>query len=182
MAVAGAARGLPMHVTKAASDANADQQRRFAARVAAAVGGLEGKSIGLLGLAFKAGTDDVRDSPALGVARLLIAGGACVRAFDPEAAHNAIREVPGLELVDRAEDVAEGADAVVVATEWPAFQSIAWTEMRDRMRSPIVLDGRRLLDPEAMTARGFRYEAVGSGARDPMVLPRDPTFSAPEGR
>jgi UDPglucose 6-dehydrogenase len=182
MAVAGAARGLPMHVTKAASDANADQQRRFAARVAAAVGGLDGRTIGLLGLAFKAGTDDVRDSPALGVARLLMAGRARVRAFDPEASGNAAHEVPGLEIVDRAEDVADGADAVVVATEWPAFRSIAWSKMRGRMRSPIVLDGRRLLDAAAMTALGYRYEAVGSAVRDTIVLPPDPTFSAPESR
>jgi UDPglucose 6-dehydrogenase len=163
LAVAGAARGLPMHVTNAASDANASQQRRFAERITALVGGLEGRTIALLGLAFKAGTDDVRDSPALGVARALLAGRARVRAYDPRANANAQRELPELEIASSVEDALRDADLVVIATEWPEFRSIDWTSLASRPTPPIVVDGRRLLDAETMRDVGLRYEAVGTG-------------------
>lgn len=162
LAVAGEDRDLRMHVTRAASDANAAQQRRFADRIDAAVGGVRGRTVALLGLAFKAGTDDVRDSPALGVARELLSRGARVRAFDPAAAANAARELPELEIVESAEEALDDADVAVIATEWPAFKSIDWAAARDRLRRPLVVDGRRLLDRGAMVALGYDYLAVGT--------------------
>ncbi|HUP54065.1 MAG TPA: UDP-glucose/GDP-mannose dehydrogenase family protein [Methylomirabilota bacterium] len=162
LAVAGEDRDLRMHVTRAASDANAAQQRRFADRIEAALDGVRGRTVGLLGLAFKAGTDDVRDSPALGVARELLARGARVQAFDPAAGANAARELPDLDIAASAEAALDGADVAVVATEWPAFRSLDWAAARDRLRRPLIVDGRRLLDRGAMTALGYTYLAVGT--------------------
>ena len=162
LAVAGEDRGLRMHVTRAASDANAAQQLRFTDRIEEALDGVRGRTVGLLGLAFKAGTDDVRESPAIGVARELLARGARVQAFDPAAAANAASELPGLHISESAEAALDGADAAVIATEWPAFKAIDWAAARSRLRRPLVVDGRRLLDRDAMTALGYTYLAVGT--------------------
>ena len=166
LAAAGAARGLSMHVTIAASDANAAQQARFADRIASVVGGLEGRTIGLLGLAFKAGTDDVRDSPALAVAARLIAAGATVQAYDPEASANAARELPDLRIAASAAEAIRGADAAVIGTEWPEFQALDWAYLKDSLARPIVIDGRRIFDAAALRALGLRYEAIGSPPDD----------------
>jgi UDPglucose 6-dehydrogenase len=123
---------------------------------------VRGRTVGLLGLAFKAGTDDVRESPAIGVARELLARGVRVQAFDPAAAANAARELPGLHISESAEAALDGADAAVIATEWPAFKAIDWAAARSRLRRPLVVDGRRLLDRDAMTALGYTYIAVGT--------------------
>lgn len=170
LAAAGVARGLSMDVTMAASSANAAQQARFAERIERAVGGLGGRRIGLLGLAFKAGTDDVRESPALNVASQMLAAGASVRAYDPQAGSNARAVLPGLEIAGSAEEALEGADAAVIGTEWPEFAALDWGALRDRMARPIVLDGRRILDARRMRELGFRYEAVGSPAGSGLAL------------
>jgi UDPglucose 6-dehydrogenase len=116
---AGLDRGLPMHLTSVIADANADHQRRFARRIAEAVGGLARKRIALLGLAFKADTDDVRSSPALRLAARLLGEGADLRAHDPAAGDNARRIFPDLVVVPTVEEAFQGADAAVIATEWP---------------------------------------------------------------
>jgi UDPglucose 6-dehydrogenase len=162
LAAAGLARGLPMHVTIAGSNANAASQLRFAREIALAVGGLEGKVIGLLGLAFKADTDDVRDSPAIALADALLGSGATVQGFDPVAGKRAARVLPDLRVVDSAGDAVANADAVVIATEWPVFADLDWPTLGASMRRRLVLDGRRLLDPAKMRSLGFDYFAVGS--------------------
>ena len=162
LAVAGIDHDLPMHVTRAASDANAAQQRRFADRVDAAVGGVRGRTLAMLGLAFKGGTDDVRDSPSLAVARDLLSRGARVRGFDPAASANAARDLPGLEIIASAELALDDADAAIIATDWPVFRSLDWAAARDRLRRPLVIDGRRLLDAGLMRALGFSYVVVGT--------------------
>jgi len=162
LTLAGTTRGLPMHVTTAASAANAASQAHFAARIEAALGGLAGRTVGMLGLAFKAGTDDVRDSPALGAAGRLLAAGARVQAFDPEAGANALRQLPALVLAGSATEAVTGADVAVIATEWPEFAALNWAALRPAMRSALVVDGRRLLEANRMRALGFRYLAVGS--------------------
>jgi UDPglucose 6-dehydrogenase len=116
----------------------------------------------MLGLAFKAGTDDVRSSPALRVAELLMAGGVEVVGYDPHAAQNAAVVLPGLHLAATAEEALEGAGAAVISTEWPEFRELDWRSLASRMAAPVVIDGRRLLDGPAMRALGFRYEAVGA--------------------
>jgi UDPglucose 6-dehydrogenase len=166
LAVAGSTRGLPMDVTIAASTANAAQQSRFADRIAIILDGLPGRTVGLLGLAFKAGTDDIRDSPAVALAGRLLEGGATVQAHDPRAAANAHRALPQLTVVSSPEEAAAGADVLVVATEWPEYRDLDWAAIRARLRQPIVIDGRRLLDGQAVQAAGLRYEAVGRGRAD----------------
>ncbi len=162
MTAAGRAAGLPMHVAAAASDANAASQKRFAEAILRRLGGGSGQRVAILGLAFKAGTDDVRESPALAVASILIDAGADVVGHDPSASANAVAALPGLRTVDRAEAAIEGADAVVIATEWPEYGALDWAALRSRVRGPWVFDGRRLLDAPALRALGYRYQAVGS--------------------
>lgn len=132
LAIAGLGLGLPMHVTTAASTANRAQQVRFAGRIASRLGGLDQMTIGVLGLAFKSDTDDVRSSPSLDLVRYLIAGGARVRAYDPAAGANAVREVPEIELVVSASEVFDDADAVVVATEWAEFRTLPGPSCEER--------------------------------------------------
>jgi UDPglucose 6-dehydrogenase len=162
IALSGLERGLPMHVTAAATEANLAQQRLFAERIDATLGGVAGRSIALLGLAFKAGTDDIRYSPAVGLARWLVGQGARVQAYDPAAATRAVRAVPELVVHDSALDALDGVDAAVIATEWPEFETLDWARARTIMATPLVIDGRRLLDPVTMRKLGFDYERVGS--------------------
>ena len=152
-----------MHLAGAISEANADHQRRFARRIADAVGGLAGKRIALLGLAFKADTDDVRSSPALRLASRLLAEGADLRAHDPAAGENARRELPDLVVVPTVEDAVRGAVATVIATEWPIYRDVDWAALRSTMERPLIIDGRRLLRNEELTSMGYIVERIGDG-------------------
>jgi UDPglucose 6-dehydrogenase len=169
IAMSGLERGLEMHVTAAATQANLAHQRMFAERVDSIVGGVAGRRIALLGLAFKANTDDIRSSPAIELARWLIDRGAVVAAYDPAAGSRAARAVAGLVVCGSALEAVADADACVIATEWPEFKDLDWGAIGDVMASRIVVDGRRLLDPTGMRDLGYRYERVGS-----------PTSSAPD--
>ncbi|MGA2512695.1 MAG: nucleotide sugar dehydrogenase [Candidatus Limnocylindrales bacterium] len=153
--------GLEMHVTSAASEANEAHQRRFARRVLRAL--RPGcKRVAMLGLAFKAGTDDVRSSPALRVAELLIARGVEVVGYDPHAAQNAAAALPALHLAATAAEALRGAGLAVIGTDWPEFRQLDWRSLAPTMADPVVIDGRRLLDGPTMRQLGFRYEAVGA--------------------
>ena len=165
LAVAGQAFGLPMFVTTAASAANLAAQDRFAQRVAAALGGASGRTVGLLGLAFKAGTDDTRDSPAVRLAEWLLAQGATVRAFDPAAGPQAAARVPGLEVVADPAQAVVGSDVVVIATEWPEFRDLPWAAWAHAGAPRLVIDGRRLLDAPSLRAAGYRVIQLGDGRR-----------------
>ena len=160
--LAGWERGVTMHVPAAASAANAGTQRHFAQRVLDSIGPDGDRTVAMLGLAFKAGTDDVRESPALKVAEMLMADGVAVRGYDPEASANAQAVAPWVEVAPSIEEAVRGVDAVVIGTEWPAFRTIDWARLRPLMRRPIVVDGRRLLDPAELAAAGFDYIRVGS--------------------
>src|SRR4029078_2376023 len=155
LAVAGRTLGLPMHVTAAASAANLAAQERFAERIASALGGVAGRTVGLLGLAFKAGTDDTRDSPALRLAEWLLGNGAVVRAYDPAAGTNAAARLPGLEVAASAEAAVIGADVAVIATEWPEFRDLPWGTWGGGGAPRLIVDGRRLLDAPALRAAGY---------------------------
>jgi UDPglucose 6-dehydrogenase len=132
---------------------------------------MEGKTVGALGLAFKAGTDDTRLSPAYAVIRELMRLGARVRAYDPQAMARARGELgEGVEYCARGEDVAEGADAIVILTEWPEFRALDWAAMAGRMAQPVVLDGRNLFAPGELKPFGLRCRGVGrGGARSAAV-------------
>ena len=160
---AGLDRGLPMHLAGAISEANADHQRRFVRRVATAVGGLAGKRIALLGLAFKGDTDDVRSSPALRLAARLLDEGADLRAHDPAAGENARRVLPDLFVVDTVEEALRDADAAVIATEWPVYRDLDWVALRPTMRQPLIIDGRRLLPYAKLRSMGYVVERMGDG-------------------
>jgi UDPglucose 6-dehydrogenase len=165
LAVSGMSRGLPMLVTNAASEANAAQQARFVRRVERLAGGqLRGRRIGLLGVAFKAHTDDVRDSPPLAVARELLERGADVVAHDPQAQDNAVRELPGLRFVEVPAQALHDADVGVLGTEWPIYRDLDWAAIRTTMRSPTLIDGRRMLDGGRLRDLGYRYEVVGTAS------------------
>ena len=123
--------------------------------------GLEGARIALLGLAFKANTDDVRVSPALAIAAALRAGGAAVVGTDPRAGESARRADPDLEVVATPGDAAAGADAVLIATEWPEYADLDWSGIAGAMRGDLVYDTRAVVDPAAVRAAGLRLERLG---------------------
>lgn len=179
LAVAGQALGLPMHVTTAAAAANLAAQERFAERIASALGGPAGRTVGLLGLAFKAGTDDTRDSPALRLAGWLLERGATVRAYDPAAGPNAAARLPGLDVTDSAEAAVLGADIAVIGTEWPEFHDLPWTAWAGAGAPRLIVDGRRLLDAPALRAAGYRVIQLGDGRAEPAPVPAPMTGTHP---
>jgi UDPglucose 6-dehydrogenase len=169
LSAAGLDRGLPMHLSTAISEGNADHQRRFARRISQALGGVAGRRIALLGLAFKADTDDVRSSPALWLANRLIDEGADLRAHDPAAGDNARRVLPRLAVVDTVDEALQDADAVVIATEWPEYRDLDWAKLRTTMHRPLIIDGRRLLREAELRAMGFEVVRLGEGVEEIRV-------------
>jgi UDPglucose 6-dehydrogenase len=166
--VAGRRHGLAMHVARAAAQVNLEQQDRFAHRVLAELPETDAR-VGLLGLSFKADTDDLRGSPAIHVARRLVQAGHTVVAFDPAVRPERARvAVPGIEIVATAAEVFEDADAVVIATEWPEFSSVDLGALGPRMRNRLLFDGRGLIDAEEAVAAGYAYRGVGRPSRDPV--------------
>ena len=165
LAVAGQTFGLPMHVTTAASAANRAAQDRFAQRVAATIGGAAGRTVALLGLAFKAGTDDTRDSPALRLAEWLLAQGATVRAYDPAAGPQAAARVPDLDVVDDPARAVIGADVVVIATEWREFRGPAVGRLGARRGA--APDHRRPASARRAGASGGRLSGHPARRRPP---------------
>ena len=161
--LAGWERDVAMHVPTAASAANVGTQRHFAQRVLDAIGNDGSRAVALLGLAFKAGTDDIRELPAIRVAGILAEAGVTVRGYDPEASANAGRQAPWIDVVETVEDAVRGAHAVVIGTEWPEFRAADWSRLRELMAQALIFDGRRLLDPDEMRSLGYRYARVGSG-------------------
>ena len=142
---------------------NAEQHERVVAKAARlAGGGLDGAKVAMWGLAFKARTDDLRESPALEVARRLLTRGAYVAAYDPMVTGSLRdRTVPGLTVCQNAYDAAEGARVLVVATEWDEFRWADWAKLAEVMANKAVLDARNLLEPAALRRAGFVYEGVG---------------------
>jgi UDPglucose 6-dehydrogenase len=132
---------------------------------------VRGKRIGVWGLAFKPRTDDVRSSPSLAVIRRLLAEGALVRAHDPQAMEKARAEVPEIEYCADAYAAAEGAEAVLVLTEWEEFLRLDWGKVRQIMARPLILDGRNMFSRATMAGHGFEYVDIGSGSPAPKRLP-----------
>ncbi len=122
---------------------------------------LQGKTIGVLGLAFKPQTDDTRFAPALELIRRLQREGAKIRAYDPKAAQKTAEEIPDIFLAESPYQAAEGTEALVLATEWPEFRDLDWERIRRAMVHPFIFDGRNFLDSSQLRAAGFRYEGMG---------------------
>ena len=133
-------------------------------------GNIAGKTFAVWGLAFKPGTDDMREAPSRVLLDALWKAGAKVRAFDPAAAKEARRiwgERPDLVLCSRARETLEGADAVIIVTEWKEFRSPDFDHLKKQLKSPVIFDGRNLYDPAFLKKQGFTYYAIGRGARAP---------------
>ncbi len=128
------------------------------------IGGLEGKTIGLLGLAFKPNTDDMRDAPSIDIAAGLIKAGASVRAYDPISMEASKEEIdPAVQMMNDPYSLAEGTDALIVVTEWNEFKNLDLERIRDSMNEAVMLDGRNIYEPARIKALGFRYRGVGRG-------------------
>ena len=138
---------------------------RFCERIEARLSPLKGKQIGMLGLAFKPNTDDLREAKSLEIIRFLLDGGARVKAYDPVAMSGAAALVPELELAENAYAAAEGADALVIVTEWNEFKLLNLERVKSLMARPIVFDGRNIYSPERMQQLGIEYHSIGRGGR-----------------
>jgi UDPglucose 6-dehydrogenase len=151
--------GLNAPIVTAAREINRRQRERVVEKLLGELKILKGRTVGMLGLAFKPHTDDLREAPALDIARKLIERGARVKVHDPVAMERFRQENAELDVTCCAapEDVAEDADALIVVTEWPQYRELDWQAVKSSMRAPVLLDGRNLLDREAMTRLGFRY-------------------------
>ncbi len=167
----GREHGVPMRLAEATHLANEEQTHFLAQLVVDAVGALEGKTVALWGLAFKPETDDVRESPALKLTRVLVERGASVVGHDPEAARNFAREVSGhgarVRVVDREYEALDGAHALVLLTEWRSYRAPNFAEVRKRLLpgaggdAPVVVDARNIWRPADVTRHGLRYRGVG---------------------
>jgi len=153
----------PMPIVAAAREVNLKQRERIIEKLQSALKVLRGSIIGVLGLAFKPGTDDVREAPALDIVRMLLERGAHVRVHDPVAMANARRALGGLdvEYVEDPYKLAEGADALVLATEWPQYRELDLDRLSQIMRTRVLVDGRNVFKPEEASEAGFRYMGVG---------------------
>jgi UDPglucose 6-dehydrogenase len=148
-------------IIKAVIAVNEAQRKRMADKVAAALGGLEGKTVAILGLAFKPDTDDLRDAPAIDIALALMAGGAAVKAYDPVAMEQAGAILEGVTFCSDVFEAVKDADAAVFVAEWNEFRDLDLVKMKSRMRSPVVVDCRNIYEPSRMGDLGFRYYSVG---------------------
>jgi len=155
--------GSPLRLIETTVEVNDARKKAMADRVAAALGGadLKGKTVALLGLTFKPNTDDMRDAPSLDVAPALIAMGATVQAFDPEGMHEAAKMLDGVVFRDGPYDAVEGADVVVIMTEWDQFRALDLDRIKLLLKQPVMVDLRNVYRPEDMKARGFRYSSIG---------------------
>jgi UDPglucose 6-dehydrogenase len=152
--------GYHFQLLTAVIEVNELQKRRVIGKLKKHLGSLEGRRVALLGLAFKPETDDMREASSLVLAARLLAEGAEVCAFDPVVDGGAER-LHGVEMCATAEAAVAGADAAVLVTEWRSIVALDWAALRPTMRSPLLIDGRNALDPEAMAALGFTFEGIG---------------------
>lgn len=153
--------GYHFQLLTAVTEVNELQKRRTVGKLQKHLGSLVGKTVALLGISFKPDTDDIRDATSLVLAARLHGEGARVRAYDPVAAERAREVLVGTDLCDSALDAVDGADAAVLVTEWPEFAELDWAEVKRRMKTPLLVDGRNFLDRQELEAAGFTYEGVG---------------------
>jgi UDPglucose 6-dehydrogenase len=154
--------GLPIELIETTVRVNEARKKAMAGRVVDALQGeVKGARIGILGLTFKPNTDDMREAASLDIAPALQALGAEIQAFDPEGMHEAANLLPGVTFKDGPYDVADGADCLVILTEWDQFRALDFDRIKKLMRRPVVVDLRNVYRPEDLRARGFNYSSVG---------------------
>jgi UDPglucose 6-dehydrogenase len=169
--------GYHFQLLTAVIEVNELQKRRVVGKLVKHLGPLHGKTVALLGLAFKPNTNDMRNAPSLVLAPRLLAEGAYVRAWDPVVADEARELLRGVELAPTITAAVAGADAAVIVTEWPELHDLVSPDVRGAMRNPLIVDGRNMLDPREVRAAGFAYEAIG---RTSSVLEALPETAEPE--
>lgn len=180
--------GLHPQMLNAVMEINHDQRRLVVNKLGSILGSLRGCTIGILGLAFKPNTDDMREAPSIDIIRWITSQGAMVRVYDPVAAQTAqealTREGIRLDVVtfcDNAYAVAEEADALVIVTEWNEFKSLDMLQIRNTMRRPVLIDGRNIYEATEMARVGFVYRGMGRGTGPaPSVLPPGDSTSMPQ--
>lgn len=153
--------GTQPQLLQAVMEINRNQRRRAVMKLRKALGSLNDKTIGVLGLAFKPDTDDIRESPALEIIHLLQNEGAHVKGYDPQAAENTSNAVKDLKICENPYEVAEGSDALLLATHWNEFKQLDFNRIYKIMKQPILLDGRNLWNAETLRSIGFKYIGVG---------------------
>ncbi|NLG72073.1 MAG: UDP-glucose/GDP-mannose dehydrogenase family protein [Chloroflexi bacterium] len=164
LAYMAAEKGRHPQLLEAVMAINNDRRPMVVNRLKEMLGGdLRGKVVGLLGLAFKPNTDDMRDAPSIDIARMLDENGAIVRAYDPVAMDAAAAILPEVKMMPDPYTMADGADALVVVTDWNEFKNLDFERIRDLMRTHVILDGRNIYDPAALSELGFRYRGLGRG-------------------
>jgi UDPglucose 6-dehydrogenase len=169
--------GYHFQLLSAVIEVNELQKRRVIGKLKRHLGPLRGRTVALLGLAFKPNTDDMREAPSIVLASRLLAEGADVRAWDPVVRGD--DKLPrGVEIVDSVLDAVRGADAAVIVTEWPQLADLASAEVHDAMATPLIVDGRNLLDPETTRRAGFTYEGIGRPASPSDTVPHTPPAAA----
>ena len=152
--------GAPSRIVHAVVEVNEARKTAMATKISAAFGGVKGKTVAILGLTFKPNTDDMRDAPSLAIVPALLAEGASIRAYDPEGAQEA-RKLLGIETLPSAYEALDGADGVVILTEWNEFRALDLTRVKSLLKHPLIVDLRNIYRPEQMAASGFRYVSVG---------------------
>jgi UDPglucose 6-dehydrogenase len=161
LAAASAAVGAPFRVLEAVIEVNRNRVPHFVARMKETLGHLDSRVIAVLGISFKPNTDDIREAKAIELIRSLLEQRALVRAYDPAAMPEAQRLLPQVTFCENPYQAAQGADALVVATEWNEFKLVDLARLRQLLRQPVVFDGRNVYSPERMAQLGFRYVSVG---------------------
>jgi len=155
--------GRHPQLLRSVTEINRHQRRLVVQKVRNLMGNLQDKVIGLLGLAFKPNTDDMREAPSVEIARLMMNEGARVKGYDPVAMHVAGRILPEMKLAEDPYDLAEGCDAVIVITDWNEFKHLDMVRIKKLMRQPVLVDGRNIYEPQTMKALGFAYRGIGRG-------------------
>ena len=157
-------RGLNPRILNNVMEINYDRRKAVLTHLEHLLGGsVRGKLIGLLGLAFKPNTDDMRDAPSVEISNALIAAGARVRGYDPVSRETAAPLMPNVDICNDVYEMADGCDALVVVTEWNEFKQLDLEKVRDLLKTPVIYDGRNIYDPGVMKGMGFAYRAIGRG-------------------
>ncbi|MDI4658722.1 UDP-glucose dehydrogenase family protein [Xanthobacter autotrophicus] len=157
----------PIRIVETVVSVNDQRKRAMARKVIAALGGsVRGKTVGVLGLTFKPNTDDMRDAPSIAIITALQDAGAIIRAHDPEGVEQAKLVLGNVDYVDSPYQAADGADALVIVTEWDAFRALDLKRIQSMMAQPVVVDLRNIYRPEEMAGLGFKYSGVGRGLAD----------------
>jgi UDPglucose 6-dehydrogenase len=153
--------GYSFEIVKAVIRVNKRQRKRMVEKINHALGGVEGKTLAILGLTFKPNTDDMREAPSIDIVRGLQRQGAKIRAFDPAGMEGAKKIIKRVYYAKDAYEAARGAHGLVIVTEWNQFRNLNWTRMAELLREPVVIDLRNIYEPKRMRGFGFRYVCVG---------------------